>query len=298
MSAVRKIDYPTAGHRETWLRQFLLERRDLTPSECHLLHVLLLHDGPRGMFPSLDTLAALMHCSPGTVRRARDGLIAKGVLLATVGGGRQSSTYRVPPLEAWWADRRGAAVTPQRSHDRAPSNATMAPEPKEPEKEPAAPEAPKGKFKVVERVPVKGWRALVARAPVDYQRRWLDAITLDAEQPDGTVLLSTSNPAVAARLRADLRDPQVLGELATAVGIDPDRVKIKAPKIGHDPHAERRVRDGEDFDPRRSAGQRLQQWEQRICERIDNDEPISPSTNVVSLAVFRAQHDGLVDHRQ
>src|SRR5688572_5214123 len=113
----------------------------------------------------------------------------------------------------------------------------MAPE----QREPAGPPAPRASMRVVELVPAKGWRALVARADADYRHRWLDSIVLDAEQPDGTILLSIANPAVAARLRADRRDPQVLGHIAEAVGIDPDRVKIKAPKVGHDPHAERRI---------------------------------------------------------
>ena len=39
---------------------------------------------------------------------------------------------------------------------------------------------------------------------------------------------------VAACLRADLHDPQVLDHIAEAVGMDLNRVKIKAPKVGHD----------------------------------------------------------------
>jgi hypothetical protein len=91
----------------------------------------------------------------------------------------------------------------------------------------------------------------------------------------------------------------VLGHIAEAVGIDPDRVKIKAPKVGHDPHAERRIRNGDPsgYDPRRSAGRRLQQWEQRLCERIDNDEPIDipirPGATVIDLGHFRARQEEL-----
>jgi hypothetical protein len=102
---------------------------------------------------------------------------------------------------------------------------------------------------------------------------------------------------VAARLRADLRDPQVPSYIAETVGIDPDRVKIKAPKVGHDPQAERQIRNGDPdgYDPRRSAGRRLQQWEQRLCERIDNDEPIDtpiyPGATVIDLSHFRAQQE-------
>ncbi len=98
-------------------------------------------------------------------------------------------------------------------------------------------------------------------------------------------------------MRADLRDPQVLGYIAEAVGIDPDRVKIKAPKVGHDPHAERRIRNGDShgYDPQRSAGRRLQQWEQRLCQRIDHDEPIDTpirsSATVIDLSHFRAHQE-------
>jgi hypothetical protein len=162
---------------------------------------------------------------------------------------------------------------------------------------PSEPSKPKAAGVDLKVVPATGWRALVARADADYRHRWLDSVVLDAEQPDGTILLSITNPAVAARLRTDLRDPQVLGELAAAVDVDPDRVKIKAPKVGHDPHAERRIRNGDPdgYDPRRSAGRRLQQWEQRMCERIDNDDPIDtpvrPSATVIDLGHFRAQQE-------
>ena len=53
--------------------------------------------------------------------------------------------------------------------------------------------------------------------------------------------------------------------------------------------------DPDGYDPRRSAGRRLQQWEQRLCERIDNDEPIDtpiyPGATVIDLSHFRAQQE-------
>jgi hypothetical protein len=306
MSAVLKLNNePSPGDLWTWTKE---AARGLPARSGLLLWTLVsYYNRSTGRCdPGLRELAMQTRIDTADLAKARDDLKTRGLIDFDLGSGTRATHYRFPAFDAWHgarsAQRRSVRTVPTPVPHQRPEATGIAFEeggrsvrtvPTKPS-EPSKPKAAGVDLKVV---PATGWRALVARADADYRHRWLDSVVLDAEQPDGTILLSITNPAVAARLRTDLRDPQVLGELAAAVDVDPDRVKIKAPKVGHDPHAERRIRNGDPdgYDPRRSAGRRLQQWEQRMCERIDNDDPIDtpvrPSATVIDLGHFRAQQE-------
>jgi hypothetical protein len=306
MSAVLKLDdEPSPGDLWTWTKE---AARGLPARSGLLLWTLVsYYNRVTGRCdPGLRELAMQTRIDTVDLAKARDDLKKRGLIDFDLGRGTRATHYRFPAFEAWHAarsaQRRSVRTVPTQVPHQRPEAAAVAFEEgsrsvRTVPTKPSEPSKPKGAGVDLRVVPATGWRALVARIDADYRHRWFDRVVLDAEQPDGTILLSIANPAVAARLRADLRDPQVLGHIAEAVGIDPDRVKIKAPKVGHDPHAERRIRndDPNGYDPRRSAGRRLQQWEQRLCERIDNDEPIDtpiyPGATVIDLSHFRAQQE-------
>jgi hypothetical protein len=303
MSAALKFDdEPSPGNLWTWTKE---AARGLPARSGLLLWTLVsYYNRVTGRCdPGLRELATQTRIDTADLAKARDDLKTRGLIDFDLGSGTRATHYRFPAFEAWHAarsaQRRSVRTVPtQVPHQRPEATAVASEEGGRSVRtvptKPSEPSKPKVDLKVV---PATGWHALVARADADYRHHWLDGIVLDTEQPDGTILLSIANPAVAARLRADLRDPQVLGHIAEAVGIDPDRVKIKAPKVGHDPHAERRIRNGDPdgYAPRRSAGRRLQQWEQRMCERIDNDDPIDapirPGATVIDLGHFRTHQE-------
>jgi hypothetical protein len=57
---------------------------------------------------------------------------------------------------------------------------------------------------VITLAPAGGWHALVMRAPEDIRLLWLDKLTFHGVDADGRVILSTDNPAIAARVRTML----------------------------------------------------------------------------------------------
>jgi hypothetical protein len=295
MSAALKFDdEPSPGNLWTWTKE---AARGLPARSGLLLWTLVsYYNRVTGRCdPGLRELATQTRIDTADLAKARDDLKTRGLIDFDLGSGTRATHYRFPAFEAWHAarsaQRRSVRTVPtQVPHQRPEATAVASEEGGRSVRtvptKPSEPSKPKGAGVDLKVVPATGWHALVARADADYRHHWLDGIVLDTEQPDGTILLSIAN-----------RDPQVLGHIAEAVGIDPDRVKIKAPKVGHDPHAERRIRNGDPdgYAPRRSAGRRLQQWEQRMCERIDNDDPIDapirPGATVIDLGHFRTHQE-------
>jgi len=74
---------------------------ELGPRARHLLEVLGNCAGADGSsWWSVESLAARMAVTPATVRRARAELVAAGLVMVDIGGGRQSNTYRLPITSA------------------------------------------------------------------------------------------------------------------------------------------------------------------------------------------------------
>jgi hypothetical protein len=247
MTAVRKTDTLAGGHKLAFLAE---QARNLTGDELKLLLLLTHHLGSLGCFPGQELLVKETGWSQTKVRRVRDALTAKGLINFNSGTGHQSTRYRLVALISWWEGK--APRVPNQASEGAAQSGT-----EELNRLPKKPAAPPD-LKVVVFAPQTGWAGLLAKAPEDYRHLWLRHLKLDAEEEDGTVLLSTDQSFIAARIRADLRDEQVLGKLAREVGLDPEKIKIKAPKRGHDPNIAAQVRDGDDFDLRRSAGRQGQ----------------------------------------
>jgi hypothetical protein len=78
-------------------REFPDAAPDLSPGACHLLAVLALHAGRKGVFPSVAKLAGIMHVTERTVQRHRAELVeAAGILVETGGGRTRANRYRFP----------------------------------------------------------------------------------------------------------------------------------------------------------------------------------------------------------
>jgi hypothetical protein len=283
MSALRKIETLSAGHRQAWLHELLASDKDLSADARLLLCVLVLHHGERGVYPGLRRLGAMTGMPIGRVRDARDELGERGIISYVIGSGRRPTFYRLTGLENWHAGRCGKADA-QRSvacAEQPVSVPTVDTEPLKPlEKEEIV------ESNVVTLVPSIGWRGLVARAPADYRKHWLDKLALFSETPDGTVLRAPTS-LHADRVRRDLEPGGSLYNLALVAGLDPENVTIQAPKCGRDPHARQTVREGDTdgFDPRRSASRQITEWVNKAADRI---EARTDGADIISLACFKA----------
>jgi hypothetical protein len=286
MSALRKIETLSAGHRQAWLHELLASDDDLSADARLLLCVLVLHHGERGVYPGLRRLGTMTGMPIGRVRDARDELGERRIISYVLGSGRRPTFYTLTGLENWHAGRCGKPG-PQRSvacADQPVSVPTVGTEPLKPlEKEGT------GESNVVTLVPSVGWRGLVAHVSADYRMHWLDKLALINETPTSTVLRAPTS-LHADRVRRDLEPGGALHDLALQAGIDPERVTIQAPKCGRDPHARQNVREGDvnGFDARRSAGRQIREWVDKAADRI---EARTDGADVVSLASFRARQE-------
>lgn len=285
MSALRKVEPLSAGHRQAWLHELLASDIDLSADARLLLCVLTLHHGDHGVYPGLRRLNAMTGMPIGRVREARDELGRRGIISYVLGSGRRPTLYQLTSLEDWHVGRCGKPDT-QRSiacADQPVSVSTVGTKPLEPLN------TKMSESNVLSLMPSIGWRGLVARASADYRQHWLDKLTLISETPTGTVLRTLSS-LCADRVRRDLEPGGTLHNLALAVGLDPESVTIEAPRCGHDPYARQNVREGDagGYDAQRSNGRQLRQWMDRTADRI---ETRTDGADVVSLASFRARHE-------
>jgi hypothetical protein len=132
-------------------------------------------------------------------------------------------------------------------------------------------------------VPTTGWHALKAAAPDNLRIHWLDKLTLAHAGADGSIVLTTENPAIAAKVRDLLSEVAGLEGLARRVGIDPAKVTIRAPRHGADP-----VPPDLKTVPLSSRG--MEEMGRRIEEASDRPAEPLPAAfdgNTTSLAAYR-----------
>jgi hypothetical protein len=129
------------------------------------------------------------------------------------------------------------------------------------------------------------WHALVMRAPEDIRLLWLDKLTFHGVDADGRVILSTDNPAIAARVRTMLDEIAGLAGIARSVGVDPAKVVIRSRRHGADPLPP-------DLQILRPTKAGLNEAAQRIEAASDTPPESMPpmfSGNTVSLVAYRTR---------
>lgn len=228
MTALRKPDYLTGGHKMAYLASLLPV---LTGDQFKLGFALVNHLSLRGCFPALDTLAGEMAWTMSKVRRVRDQLAEMGLIGFISGTGHKSTRYFIPGLAEHTAEMKG---------EKAPRVPKSPPEGvAQTDTEPSNPiPNRKEEGRVLKMVPTTGWQALKALADETTRIHWLDKLEPLGTGDDGVMVFSTDNPAIADRLRQRFADPSDLGRLARSVGLDPAKIAIRSAKHGVDPFAD------------------------------------------------------------
>lgn len=286
MNAVRK---PRPAHLFGGNKMGFLaaQVRHLTGDENSLLLLLVHHMGEEGCFPSQETLMEETGWSQRKVRRIRDALAAKGVIGFIAGTGHKSTRYSIPGLSAYAEEQR------QKTAPRMPESAVEG-------LPPGGTEHLNTKLnnKPVLKLVGKGWPSLVHLAPEFQRDHWLTHLTFDGQDDDGTIRLTAPNTLTRDRVRTMLGEDPAIIALARTLGIDPEKVKIRADKpAGAGLPAESQVRDGEPggFDHRRSMGRQFKENMDRLADKLEaaSDQPVVPSrpqcNKVTDLAAYRTK---------
>jgi hypothetical protein len=283
MSALRKFkapEVPNAGHRWDYMKNLLTSGIGLSSDARLLLYTLLTHDGDsRTVNPGIRRLVEMTRLSIGRVLAARDELLEWGLISEERGSGTRSSVYRLAALDAWFEE--WVSVRNSRSSVRN-SGSSVPPVETKPSSNPSKPE--KGDGPDLRIVPTTGWHALKMQAPDDLRQHWLDKLTLDRVDDDGRIFLTASNPAIADRVRNLLREKAGLKDLAQSVGVDPDKVKIRAPRHGVDPLSS-------DLPVMPMTQRGMDEKAQEIEDKPDKPVPTVYADNTVSLEAYRTRRD-------
>jgi hypothetical protein len=305
MSALRKSNYApelNAGHRMTWV-QTVLTNPDLPLSTDArlLLCVLLTHHGDNGVKVGIRRLSGMCNMSFGRCAAARDELVTYSIIRCDIGAGTRATSFELVALEAWfreWVAARSVPVSSPSVPESPPSVHTVGTKPLEPQE---SEKAGKPDLKVVGIEPTKGWPALVHQAPDHQRKMWLDKLTEDGRDADGTIRLTAPNTLFQSTVTKMLTEDPAIAALCAKLGIDPEKVNIRAAKPpGADLPPVRGAREGDSdgYDQKRSMGRQLRENIDRIIpDKLEaaSDQPViplvqrPPSNNVTDLSAYRTK---------
>jgi hypothetical protein len=282
----RETVTPKAGHK---LNFMMTATVTLTDAEYRLESLMLAHWSDDGCWPSLERLMKITGWTKAKTRRVRDSLAAKGRIGFVSGTGRDSTRYRLKAAEEWWNQHpsrvpaRAAPCVPESAVEGAGQSGTESLEPiiessgGAPGTAAAPPSAPP-EGKVVDMTPRKGWVGLLAQADPQIRKFWLDAGFVVSDGPDGLVVRFDKS-LHREKVTRMLEPGGELHALAVRCGINTSKVLIQGPACSTAPPPPDSVRDGDSdgFDPSRSRGKRLKEWDRRMCDKADTNDLRRPA---------------------